>query len=302
MDDAGVVKYDNNTGLVQTVDFFTPVVDEPRDFGRIAVANAVSDIYAMGGTPISALNIVGFPDGKLSLDILGDILAAGAEWAARLGVPIIGGHSIKSDEPFYGLAVTGKIKLDAIMMNTGCRPGDSLYLTKPLGSGLITTALKLGKVPEDVVAKAIEIMAEPNREASEAAVGIGIKAATDVTGYGFLGHLLEMMIASKTSAIVHYSRVPLMDGVADLAQLGTFPGGSISNFKFVSKHAAWDGALSEIERKILCDAQTSGGLILSVPKAKEKALADELARRKVMVTKVGEVVERHEWHLKIDRN
>ncbi len=300
-DDAGVVRYDDNVGLVTTVDFFTPVVDDPRDFGRIAAVNSLSDIYAMGGTPISALNIVGFPE-KLPLDVLSEILKGGAEISLKYNIPIVGGHTVKNDEPFYGLAVTGKVDLDKMMTNASCKPGDYLYLTKPLGSGLITTALKQGKASEKVVEKAVEVMVQLNRDACEAAIEAGVKAATDVTGFGLLGHLLEMMMASKTSAVVYYDRAPLMEGAVELAEMQTFPGGTGENFLYADKYSVWDDNLSMNEKRILCDAQTSGGLILSVSEEKHKQLENELTRRGVIVNKVGEIVKREEWYLKINKS
>ena len=301
-DDAGVIRYDEKTGLVMTVDYFTPVVDDSRDFGRIAAANSLSDIYAMGATPIAALNIVGFPESKLPLEILGDILAGGAEILTEYHIPIIGGHSFKSDEPFYGLSVTGHLQLDRMMKNSGCQPGDLLYLTKPIGSGLITTALKADKAPAEIVAKAVDIMATLNKDASEAAIDAGVKAATDVTGYGLLGHLMEMMIASGTSAAVRFDAVPLMDGVLELAELQTFPGGTGANLIYVDKHAEWDDNLSLNEKRILCDAQTSGGLILAVPGDKKAALENQLASKNVPVQCIGEVIEKQKWHLQIKKN
>ncbi|MCP4582608.1 MAG: selenide, water dikinase SelD [candidate division Zixibacteria bacterium] len=301
-DDAGVVKYDDKYGLVTTVDYFTPVVDEPRDFGRIAAANSLSDIYAMGATPISALNIVGFPEKKLPLEILGEILSGGAEITSQCDVPIVGGHSVKNDEPFYGLSVTGKVEIEKMMTNSACQPGDYLYLTKPLGSGLITTGLKGGKVSDDIVARAVEIMSALNKDASEAALEAGAKAATDVTGYGFLGHLLEMMMSSGLSAEVYYEPVPLMDGVLELAEKQTFPGGTGANLIYVEKNAVWDDKLSLDEKRILCDAQTSGGLIISIAPDKHKQLENELIRRNQIVARVGEIVEKEEWYLKINKN
>lgn len=301
-DDAGVVKFDDKIALVTTVDYFTPVVDDPRDFGRIAAANSLSDIYAMGGMPISALNIVGFPEKKLSLDILGDILAGGAEVLDENDIPLVGGHSFKSDEPFYGLSVTGKVEIDKVMTNAACKPGDYLYLTKPLGSGLITTALKGGKASDDIVAKAVEIMVALNKNACEAARLTGVMAATDVTGYGFLGHLLEMMLASKTSAVIHYDPVPLMDGVLELAELQTFPGGSGANFMYVDKYAVWDDRLSLNEKRILCDAQTSGGLIIAISPDRHKQLETELSKRSVIIARVGEIVKQEQWSIKVNKN
>lgn len=301
-DDAGVIRYDEKTGLVMTVDYFTPVVDDSRDFGRIAAANSLSDIYAMGATPIAALNIVGFPEKKLPLEVLGDILAGGAEVLTEYQIPIIGGHSFKSEEPFYGLSVTGHVQLDQMMKNSGCRQGDLLYLTKPIGSGLITTALKAGKAPAEIVANAVAIMAALNKDASEAAIAAGVRAATDVTGYGLLGHLMEMMIASGTSAIARFDDVPLMDGVLELAELQTFPGGTGANLIFVDKHAEWADDLSLNEKRILCDAQTSGGLILAVSRDKKAALENQLTSKNLPVHCIGEVIEKQKWHLQIKKS
>ncbi len=301
-DDAGVVRLDDKTGIVTTVDYFTPVVDDPADFGRIAAANSLSDIYAMGGKPISALNIVGFPEKNLSLDILGDILAGGAEVTNANDIPIVGGHSFKSDEPFYGLSVTGLVDIDKMMINSNCRNGDYLYLTKPIGSGLITTALKQSKAEPEIVEKAIKVMAALNKEAAEAATETGVIAGTDVTGYGFLGHLMEMMIASNTSAVVYSDSVPLMDGVHELAELQTFPGGTGANLLYVDKQAVWDERLSLNEKRLLCDAQTSGGLILVVNPGKADKLENEMKKRNVMVARVGKVIKREEWLLKINKN
>jgi len=287
---------------VTTVDYFTPVVDDPRDFGRIAAVNSLSDIYAMGGTPISALNIVGFPEKKLPLEVLAEILRGGAEISSKYKIPIVGGHTVKNDEPFYGLSVTGKVNLKEMMTNASCKPGDYLYLTKPLGSGVITTALKQGKASEEIVAKAVEVMVQLNKDASEAAIEAGVKAATDVTGFGFLGHLMEMMMASKTSAVVYFDSVPLMEGTVELAEMQTFPGGTGVNFLYADKYSVWDNDLSMNEKRILCDAQTSGGLILSVPAEKHKQLEDELARRDVIIKRVGEIVKREEWYLKVSKS
>jgi selenide,water dikinase len=245
---------------------------------------------------------VGFPEKKLSLDILGDILAGGAEVTLANDIPIVGGHSFKSDEPFYGLSVTGLVDLDKMMVNSGCKPGDYLYLTKPLGSGLITTALKQDKAKPDIVAKAVEIMAQLNKDAAEAATKAGLLAGTDVTGYGFLGHLTEMMLASKTSAVIESNSVPLMDGVHELAELQTFPGGTGANLMYVDKYSVWDEKLTLDEKRLLCDAQTSGGLILVVNPVKHEILESELRKRNVLIARVGEVIEREEWLLKINKN
>lgn len=284
-----------------TVDYFTPVVDDPVDFGRIAAANSLSDIYAMGATPISALNIIGFPEKKLPLEVMVDILKGGAEICDLANMPIVGGHSIKSDEPFFGLSITGQVDVNKMMTNSGAKPGDQLYLTKPLGSGLITTAAKNGKAEPDVLNKALVIMSALNREASEAARIAGVVAATDVTGYGFIGHLMEMMVASNVSAIVDYGKVPLMDGVNELAAIGIFPGGSSANYFYVDQNAFWDDKLSFEQKKILCDAQTSGGLIISVKNDKATQLESALIERKVPVWRVGEVIKRESWLVKVTK-
>lgn len=301
-DDAGVVRFNGDTGIVTTVDYFTPVVDDPIDFGRIAAANALSDIYAMGATPISALNIVGFPEKKLPLEILVDILKGGAEICDLAKMPIVGGHTIKSDEPFFGLAVTGQVDVTKMMTNAGCKAGDLLYLTKPLGSGLITTAAKNGKAKGEIIEKAIAIMAALNRDASEAAKIAEVVAATDVTGYGFMGHLMEMMVASGTSSIVDYSAVPLMDGVIELAAIGIFPGGSNANFMYADQSTHWDDKMNFNEKKILCDAQTSGGLILSVSKDKSAELESALTARRIPVCRVGKVSKRESWLVKVTKS
>lgn len=301
-DDAGVVRFIGETGIVTTVDYFTPVVDDPVDFGRIAAANSLSDIYAMGATPISALNIIGFPEKKLPLEVMVDILKGGAEVSDLANMPIVGGHSIKSDEPFFGLAVTGQVDINKMMTNAGASIGDQLYLTKPLGSGLITTAAKNGKVDDNILNRAVTIMAALNQKASEAARIAEVKAATDVTGYGFIGHLMEMMVASKTSAVIQYDAVPLMDGVTELAAMGIFPGGSNSNFFYVDPLANWDDRLSFEQKKILCDAQTSGGMIISVNNTNAAKLESALIERNVPVWRVGEVTKRESWLVKVTKS
>jgi selenide,water dikinase len=218
------------------------------------------------------------------------------------GIPIVGGHSFKSDEPFYGLSVTGTVEISKMMTNTNSRPGDYLYLTKPIGSGLITTGLKQDKARPEFVAKAVEIMAALNKDAAEAAAVAGVTAATDVTGYGLLGHLLEMMLASKTSAEINIDAVPLMEGVLELAELQTFPGGTGANLLYVDKSAIWDEKIELNQKRILCDAQTSGGLILSVNEDKHETLERELSKRGIIIARVGEVAEEGKWPLKVNKN
>lgn len=301
-DDAGVVRYDERTGIVLTVDYFTPVVDSPWDFGRIAAANSLSDIYAMGAEPIAALNIVGFPENKLPLEVLVEILSGGQYVTRQAGIPVVGGHSVKNQEPFYGLAVTGKVEIDKLMTNAASKPGDLLYLTKPIGSGLITTAAKAKKVAENIVAEAIEEMATLNRQSARAAVEAGAGAATDVTGYGLIGHLLEMMNASGVSAVVDCEAVPLMNGVKELAELDLFPGGTNANLNHASGLVDWDESIPLNRKKILCDAQTSGGLIISIPREQSGILERRFGELGQKYWIIGRVVEKEQWPVKVIRS
>ena len=291
-DDAGVYKIRDDLALVQTVDFFPPVVDDPYDFGAIAAANALSDIYAMGGKPLSALNIVGYPPQSLSLSVLDEILRGGADKAHEADVVIIGGHTIKTKEPIYGMAVTGTIHPDKIVTNAQAKIGDSLVLTKPLGIGIITTAIKKGQVEEKWVAEAVQIMTFLNKSASEAMLSVGINACTDITGYGLLGHLCELVCASKVGAKIFLSKVPVIDFAWELAKRKMVPGGTLANLKFIEQKVDWEGEITEEAKLILSDAQTSGGLLISVPKEKEKKLLDRLISKGVPnPVVIGEIIE-----------
>jgi len=291
-DDAGVYKIRNDLALVQTVDFFPPVVDDPYDFGAIAAANALSDIYAMGGKPLSALNIVGYPPQSLSLSVLDEILRGGADKAQEADVAIIGGHTIKTKEPIYGMAVTGTIHPDKIVTNATAKVGDSLVLTKPLGIGIITTAIKKEQVEGKWVAEAVKIMTFLNKSASEAMLSVGINACTDITGYGLLGHLCELVQASKVGAKIFLSKVPVIDFAWELAKRKIVPGGTLANLSFIEQKVDWEGEITEEAKLILSDAQTSGGLLISVPKEKEKKLLDRLISKGVPnPVVIGEIVE-----------
>jgi selenide,water dikinase len=286
-DDAGVYRLSDELALVQTVDFFTPVVDDPYWFGAIAAANALSDIYAMGGTPLTALNIAGFPVGALSMDILAEILRGGAEKAREAGVTVVGGHTIDDAEPKYGLAVTGTINPSRVVTNAGGRAGDVLVLTKPLGSGIATTAIKQGRAPARLQNAVIATMAALNRNAAEAMVEAGAHAATDITGFGLLGHLAEMAAGSGLMATVFASSIPMLDGILDLAADGVVPGGTRRNLDSLAGRLIVDGAVGEPMRLALGDAQTSGGLLVAIaPHGVDRLLA-ELARRGEQGTIVG---------------
>ncbi|MCD4745001.1 MAG: selenide, water dikinase SelD [Bacteroidales bacterium] len=264
-DDAAVYKLDNNTAIVQSVDFFTPVVDDPYHFGAIAAANSLSDIYAMGAKPVFALNIVGFPDNRLPMDVLKQILLGAQDKAKEAGISIIGGHTVEDTEPKYGLVVTGLINPNKILSNKNAQPGDAIILTKPLGLGIISTAVKRGLADEKTTNKAIQIMSELNHNSAEVMKKFPVNACTDITGFGLLGHLKEMSCASKVNAEIILDNVPVIDKTWDLASANIVPGGSLNNLKYISEIVRWDENISHTAKLILADAQTSGGLLISLP-------------------------------------
>jgi selenide, water dikinase len=272
-DDAGVYRLTPDLALVQTVDIFTPIVDDPYWFGVIAAANALSDVYAMGGTPRLALNFAGFPRAKLPLDVLTEILRGGGEKCAEAGVAIIGGHTIDDPEPKYGLAVTGFVHPERIVTNSAAKPGDRLVLTKPLGLGIISTGLKQGKAPQAAIDEAIRIMAALNKPAAEAMLAVGVSAATDITGFGLLGHLAEMTRGSGVVARVRLRDVPILEAAWPLLRERTIPAGTQRNRESLRDVVSWDG-VGEDAQVLLCDAQTSGGLLIAVPEAR----CDDLLR------------------------
>jgi len=264
-DDAAVYRLSDDAALVLTVDFFTPIVDDPSDFGRIAAANSLSDVYAMGGRPVAMLSIVGFPRDRLPLALLAEILRGGAEKASEAGVPVVGGHSIDDAEPKAGYAVVGLVHPRRIWRNVGARPGDALVLTKPIGTGIISTAIKHARAPARAVEAAVEAMATLNRAAAEVAAGVTVHAVTDVTGFGLLGHLREMTLGSKVRARLHVGRIPLLPDVVALAEAGLVPGGTRRNLQAVAPAVRWGGAVPEVLRTVIGDAQTSGGLLVATP-------------------------------------
>ncbi len=290
-DDAAVYRLRDDLAIVQTVDIFPPIVDDPWHFGAIAAANAFSDVYAMGGKPLLAMNVVCFPI-DLSMDILGEILQGGAAKAEEAGVLIVGGHTLDDQEPKYGMAVTGTVIPGQHVGNDTAHAGDLLLLTKPLGTGIITTAGKQGVADRAVLEKAIEVMSALNRDASEAMTEVGVSACTDVTGFGLLGHLKSMAEASGVTARVRASAVPLIDGTRELVDSGVAPGGTHRNLSSVNAVAEWDTSLSDEMKLVLCDAQTSGGLLMSVPPGKLSELTAALTRRGVMETAIiGEIAD-----------
>lgn len=276
-DDAAVYKVNDELAIVATVDFFTPVVDDPRTFGRIAATNSLSDVYAMGGRPVFALNLVAFPSKLLPMSVLGEILAGGNEVAQEAGVSLVGGHTIEDQEPKYGMCVIGFVKPNEVWPNAAGRPGDALVLTKAIGTGIITTAMKEDAAPREAVDAAIRAMTTLNRRAAEIAKEVGeIHACTDVTGFGLLGHLREMVQGAKLSARVYAEKVPLLPGARELAEADYAPGGTERNLAHVAPVVEWEGAIDQAMRLVLADAQTAGGLLLALPQEKAEVLVSRL--------------------------
>jgi len=259
-DDAAVYRIAPDRALVATLDFFTPIVDDPSDFGAIAAANSISDVYAVGARPLFALGITAFPREKLNTGLLEKIVAGGAAKMAEAGIAVVGGHSVDDPEPKFGYTVIGEVHPDRLVGHDGARAGDVLFLTKPLGSGLVTTAIKRGLCPPALERLAIDVMSTLNRRASEAMLAAGATAATDVTGYGLIGHLANL----AGGADIDLREVPFMDGVRDLAERDLFPDGSRRNHAAYRDQVDW-GELAEIDQLMLCDAQTSGGLLVAIP-------------------------------------
>jgi selenide,water dikinase len=289
-DDAAVYRITGELGLVLTIDYFTPIVDDPYSYGLIAAANSLSDVYAMGARPLTMLNIVGIPKERLAENILARMLQGGVDKAKDAGVEIIGGHTIDDKEPKFGFAVTGLVHPDRIYRNVGAKPGDVLVLTKPLGSGIISTAIKNGKAPETLIQKVVEVMATLNKGAAEAMVEIGASACTDVTGFGLLGHLYEMTSGSGVGARISLREIPIIPEVFELAREGYVPGGSKSNLQYLEKSIVWDSTPEEA-KIVLADAQTSGGLLISIPGDKVDSLRQALTTRGVNpVAFIGEII------------
>ncbi len=277
-DDASVYLLNENTALVQTVDFFTPIVDDPYDFGAISAANSLSDIYAMGATPLFALNVVAFPSNRLSAGVLEKILQGAQDKAREAGIDIIGGHTIDDTEPKFGLVVLGKVDPRRIITNSGAKPDDVLILTKPIGTGILATAAKRGLTTPELNRNFTEIMSHLNRSAAEIMAKYPVNACTDVTGFGLLGHLREMCLASNVNAIINYKKVPIFPEARDYIVANIIPGGSINNLEYVNEYITWEAKIDRSWKILLCDAQTSGGLLISLPENDAVELRTELNR------------------------
>lgn len=292
-DDAAVYRITDDIAAVLTVDFFTPIVDDAYEFGRIAVTNALSDVYAMGARPVIALNLVAYPARTRPMDKLEEILRGGSDQASAAGVSIVGGHSIDDPEPKYGLVVMGLVNPNEVLRNVGAQVGDHLILTKPIGTGIIATAIKHEAAPPDTMTQAIRAMTTLNGPASEAVRLVGCNACTDVTGFGLLGHLHEMTAGSGVGARVRLKDVPVIEGTWELLEEDMAPGGTEANLRSLeaSVSVVWEEDLSESARLLLCDAQTAGGLLISTPPERVARMIDELESAHVLVAAdIGDII------------
>jgi selenide,water dikinase len=293
-DDAGIFRMSDDLALVQTVDFFAPIVDDPYDFGQIAAANALSDVYAMGGQPLTALNIVAFPTNDLPLEVLGQILAGGQDKVHEAGALILGGHTIVDPELKYGLSVTGRAHPDFLLTNAGALVGEKLILTKPIGNGILATAAKRGQLSHDAQQPMLRAMKTLNGPASRAALALGVRCATDITGFGLLGHMSHIARASNLSLRLDHGAVPILPGVRDAVRAGFTTDGAKRNAEYLRELVNWN-AISEEDGAILTDPQTSGGLLLSI---KAGRVGDYLSRVEGSVV-IGEVIARGEFAIEV---
>lgn len=294
-EDAAVYQLSPSLALVQTVDFITPVLNDPYAFGAVAAANAFSDIYAMGAQPVYALNIVEFPVKSLPLSILEEILKGGADKALEAGASIAGGHSVEDNAPKYGMAVTGFVDPSKLVRKKGAQPGDVLFLTKPLGTGILTTAIDRGLAGAETEQEIYQIMAHLNKGAAEAMLAVGVHACTDVTGFGLLGHLTEMLLASDVSAQVFLNKIPLISGVKKFVQAGAVPAGTHNNYRFLRDKVSWEKGYTQEEIMILCDAQTAGGLLIAVPEEKADRLQTALVEKGCLAAaEIGIITKKRE--------
>lgn len=299
-DDAGVYQLTDEIALVQTVDFFTPIVDDPYMFGQIAAANSLSDIYAMGGKPLTALNIVGFPIKKLDKSILTEILRGAGDKVAESGATLVGGHSIDDQEPKFGLACTGIIHPQKVRTNVGAKPGDRLILTKPIGVGIQTTAIKRDLMQEEEIERVTEVMATLNKVAAEVMQEFDVHACTDITGFGLLGHASEMAKGSEVGFIIHKEKVPVLLRTRELAEQGSIPGGTKANHKWLSECVTYADSIDEIEQWILCDAITSGGLLISISEDQASTFLEQLIQHGVEAAEIGYVTADHPCTIKVE--
>jgi selenide,water dikinase len=302
LEDAALLRPESGSPLVFTVDFITPIVDRPEDFGAIAAANALSDVYAMGGQPQVALAVCGFPAEEVSTEVLARIFRGGRDKAAEAGCAVAGGHTVQDPELKYGLCVLGSVRPEQVLSQTGARPGDRLVLTKPIGFGIAAQAIKQQRLDANQLERTIEIMSTLNRGGRDAALAAGVRAATDVTGFGLLGHLRHLVLGSGCAARLFADAVPVLDFAAPLVEEGLVPAGSKKNLSYVSPTTSFAPEIAAEQRILLADAQTSGGLLLAVAPERETALLEELERQGTpALSAVGEVIEGEPGHIQVAR-
>ena len=299
-EDAGVFKLTEDLAIVQTVDFFTPIVDDPYQFGRIAVANSLSDVYAMGGVPVTALNIVCFPNSAMELSVLNEVLRGGLDMMHEGGVILVGGHTVDDPELKYGLSVTGTIHPDKVVRNSTARAGDKLILTKPLGTGIISTAIKAGKADAATIEAVTKSMSELNKTASELMVKVGVSACTDVTGFGLLGHACEMIEGREIGMVIDSAALPYFPAFKELSEIGTVPGGLNRNRDYRKDMVDIASNIPKFLQYLLFDPQTSGGLLISVPAEKAKQLLESLHNNGITAAAlIGKVVSENKGRIKV---
>lgn len=298
-DDAAVYKIDENLALIQTLDFFTPVVDDPYVFGQIAAANSLSDVYAMGGEPRLAMNIVCFPN-CLGPDVLVEILKGGHDKVEEAGAILVGGHTVEDDEPKYGLSVAGFVHPDKVLTNSNAKPGDILIITKPLGLGIINTAIKGGIADKASYDEAVKVMSTLNKFGKEALDGIKVNSVTDITGFGLLGHALEMAEASGVTIKIYHKNIPLIRNTLELAQMGLVPAGAYSNRGYIGKDVKFKSQISEAMEDVLFDPQTSGGLLISLPREEGDKLLKTLTNNPTSYGIIGEVIKKEDHYLIVE--
>jgi selenide,water dikinase len=298
-DDAGVYKINDEVALVQTLDFFTPIVDDPYMFGQIGAANSLSDVYAMGGKPLTVMNIVAFPINTLDKSILADILAGASDKVKESGATLVGGHSIDDKEPKFGLSVTGTIHPERIRSNAGAKPGDRLILTKPIGVGILTTAIKQDILEKEDLEEVMNVMAALNKDAAEAMENYQVNACTDITGFGLLGHTMEIAKGGNVGVTISNKDVPVLSKARELAEKHVIPGGTYKNHSWLADDIDYSSDISKLDQLILCDAVTSGGLLISVPADEADALQRDLLERNVQSSIVGEVTSENAGRIRV---
>ncbi len=291
LDDAGVYKISDNIAIIQTIDFITPIVNEPYSFGQIAAANSISDVYTMGGRPITAMNVVCFPSGDMDISILNEILRGGLDKIQEAGAALMGGHSVTDSEMKYGLSVTGIVHPDKLITNSGTRIGDSLVLTKPIGTGVLSTALKNRLIDEKAMQEAIRSMTALNRTAAELMIELGAHACTDVTGFGLIGHASHLIQEGETGIEFDFNSIPFLPEAVDLCRKEIYPGGLRRNRDFYSHNVEFKGRIPQYKRNLLFDPQTSGGLLIALPAVKAELLVDKLHKSKIDAAIIGKVVK-----------